>query len=149
MSTAFLIVLVFLAYPYTRMYQIDSALATNDVNALSPYVDLGEVREANKKSINQQLDRTTAVVGENKMTDMLRKGVNMIGGAAVDEVIDLAWVRDTLKEEGKGDLLKNASFSFFESPTRFIIRIGELGNNPHFIQFTLQDWDWRITAIYL
>jgi len=149
MGTAFLIVLVFLAYPYTRMYQIDSALATNDVNALKPYVDLDEVREANKKSINQQLDRTTAVVGENKMTDMLRKGVNMIGGAAVDEVIDLAWVRDTLKEEGKGDLLKNASFSFFESPTRFVIRIGELGNNPRFIQFTLQDWDWRITAIYL
>jgi len=147
-GVVFLIVLTFVAYPYVRVYQIENTLVDNNMETLAAYVDLDEIRQSHKQQISKEADRTANMVGENVVSDLLRKGVSVLGNAAVDEVVDVAWVSEQLLEKSQGSMTKSLSFAFFESPTRFNVRLRELDDNPSFVELTLQDWNWRITAIY-
>jgi len=147
-GAVFLIILIFIAYPYVRIYQIENAVIDNNMEMLAMYVDLDEIRQTHKQQINKEADSTANMLGENVVADLLRKGVSVLGNAAVDEVVDEAWVSKQLLEKSQGAMTENLSFAFFESPTRFNIRFRELNNNPSFVELTLQDWNWRITAFY-
>jgi hypothetical protein len=72
----------------------------------------------------------------------------MLGNLAVDESIDLNWIRSSLNIKESASLRDSINFAIFESPTRFLVRLGNLGENPVHFYLTLTDWDWRLTGIY-
>jgi hypothetical protein len=45
-------------------------------------------------------------------------------------------------------IISDISFAFFESPTIFLIRIGDLGSNPIYLRLQLENWQWRVTGIH-
>lgn len=141
-------------WPYYTLYQLDNALANFDQAALAKLVNLEAVRTTHKNSMGDVLDRTLGpqAFGQLPMMDMLRKGLNSAGSSAVDSTVDMQWIRDTLYpppvNHAKAGLLGALSFAFFESPTRFLVRLGELGKTHVHFYLTLEDWQWRVTAVY-
>ncbi|MDD2814575.1 MAG: DUF2939 domain-containing protein [Thiotrichaceae bacterium] len=154
-----LIVFTFIALPYVRLYQLDDALATNDMNTLNKLVDLESVRTTYKKSLEFKVGRVTGDVAaalpaaNNGLVEFMRGGVKALGDKTLNDVLDMNWVRTKLHPQlanpsENNSIWQSMSFAFFESPTRFIVRIGDLGKNPIHLRMTLQDWYWRVTAIY-
>lgn len=148
----FIILLGYVGWPYVNLFRLDRALITNNQTALTSLVDLEAVKAARKQSIEVGLKNT--VGDRNTMPDIVRQGVHWIGGSAVDTMIDMDWVRETLrwKKDGRTSaypsIISAISFAFFESPTNFLIRIGELGFNPIHMRMQLRDWHWRVIGIY-
>lgn len=157
-SLLLLIVLTFLALPYVRLYQLDDALVSNDANSLNKLVDLESVRTVYKKNLEYKLGKMTGDVAavlpaNNGLIEFMRGGAKALGEKTLNEVLDMNWVRTKLHPQlsnpnENNSIWQRMSFAFFESPTRFTVRIGELGQNPVHLRLTLQDWYWRVTAIY-
>jgi hypothetical protein len=150
-----LIILTFVALPYVRLYQLDDALATNDMATLNKLVDLDAVRSAYKKSLEFKMNQMTktAKLPNNGLMEFMRGGVKALGDSTINEILDMNWVRTKLHPplnhpNENNSVWHSLNFAFFESPTRFTVRLGELGNNPLHLRLTLQDWYWRVTAIY-
>jgi len=143
-------------WPYYVVYRLDSAVKNNDSATLTELVDLNAIREIHKESVqrnvNQLGDGLSRQVGaeHNPVLDTIRDGIIGIGRSTVDKTIDVNWVRSCLanKSQDKSSLWQAVSFAFYESPTRFTVRIGKLGQSPTHVQMTLQDWSWRVAAIY-
>ncbi|OQW93000.1 MAG: hypothetical protein BWK79_13440 [Beggiatoa sp. IS2] len=148
----FLLVASYLAWPYfVVFYQLDNAIILNDQAKLEKLIDLSAVRTVYKETLENNLKNT--VGGQNApWGDLVRQGVQAIGNPTIDATIDYKWVRERLLRLGKNRPLQSfadsISFAFYESPTRFTARIGKLGDNPTYVQLILQDWSWRVTAIY-
>jgi hypothetical protein len=151
---ATLLIAAALLWPYYTLYRLDNALANFDQASLNKLVNLEAVRKVHKDSMGSVLDRALGpqAFGQLPMVDMLRKGLNAAGDSAVDSSVDLQWIRDTLypppTNHAKPGLLGALSFAFFESPTRFLVRLGELGTTHVHFYLTLEDWNWRVTAVY-
>jgi hypothetical protein len=153
---SFLFTLMFAAaliWPYYTLYRLDSALSANHLPTLQKMVDLAAVQAAHKHALSQTLPHHFgAQDNDNPLVGLLRQGLGATGNMAVDYRIDLDWVRVSLYSvEGQHaapGLLSALSFAFFESPTRFLVRLGNLGEHPVHFYLTLQDWNWRVTAIY-
>jgi hypothetical protein len=142
-SLLFLIVASYLAWPYLHIYWLDNAIANNNEVALTKLVDLESIRAIHKKTLENSIKNTFGTA-ENDMFSNMAKA---FGGVAVDSLMDINWVK-TRMQRGRQSLWQATTFAFFESPTRFTIRLGELSDNPVHVQMTLQDWSWRVTAIY-
>jgi len=147
----FLVVIVYLGWPYFHLYQLHRAVINNDSAAIENLVDLKKVNQVFKDNLEWQMNHMVNSQG-NLFPEVVRQGAQTIIGtlgnlAAETVVID---AQNLLKRLHKinGSLWEETTFAFFESPTRFTIRLGELGRNPIHIQMTLQDWFWRVTAIY-
>lgn len=152
----FLLIVAYVVWPYYTVYRLDNAVKSNDQTTLTELVDLKAIRELHKESIQRNvsqlennLSRTTGAES-NPLLDTIRDGIIGIGRSAVDKEIDINWVKSCLagKTKDKPSLWHDVSFAFYESPTRFTIRIGELGQAPTFVQMILQDWSWRVAAVY-
>lgn len=92
------------------------------------------------------------------LTDNLKQ----LGDAALDQAITLEWVRSTLlaasrhaggqsapqtSAQSGTSFIGAVDFAFFESWDRFVIRLGQLGQNPTFVILTLDGTQWRVTDI--
>ncbi|EDN66074.1 hypothetical protein BGP_4928 [Beggiatoa sp. PS] len=148
----FLAIMAYLVWPYYHLYEINSAVAQNNKAALEQLVDFKEVNEVYKEDIKWRSEHTVASQGE-VLPDAMREGAQALMGTlggirAETSNIDTNWIIDRLRNLD-GSPLSQLNFAFFESPTRFMIRIGKLGRNPIHIQMTMQDWYWRITAVYI
>ena len=143
----FLIVVAYLTWPYVQVYRLDKAAQNNDLTTLTKLVDLESVRRIHKEVLERNI---RAVVGpqDNVFSDIIREGTRIFGNTAVNTVVDIEWVQSRLQADPNHSLIQDMTFAFFESPTRFTIRIGELGRNPVHVQMILQDWIWRVVAIY-
>jgi len=147
-SIIVLIFIVFLGLPYVQIYRLDSALKSNDAFALNAMVDLQAVRKMYKASLEENMKNMVGTEQNNTFSNLMQRGAQMLSDAAVD-AIDMQWVKEEIHQKTEGaTILNTMSFAFFESPTRFMIRIGEMYQNPVHVQMTLQDWTWRVTAIY-
>jgi hypothetical protein len=51
-------------------------------------------------------------------------------------------------EQAYPSIISDISFAFFEFPTKFLIRLGDLGSNPIYLRLQLENWQWRVTGIY-
>jgi len=147
----FLLVIVYLGWPYFHLYQLHRAVINNDSAAIENLVDLKKVNQVFKENLEWQMNHAVNSQG-NLFPEVVRQSAQTIIGtlgnlAAETVAID---AQNLLKRLHKinGSLWEKTTFAFFESPTRFTIRLGELGHNPIHIQMTLQDWSWRVTAIY-
>lgn len=143
----FLLVISVIAWPYAGLYQLSEALANNDQAALAKLVDLDAVRTNYKHSLDSKV-KSTVGSSDDPLTNMVREGARMLGGTAVDISVDMTWVKNALQGDRAGTLMNMMSFAFFESPTRFLVRNGELGQNPVHFYMTLHDWNWRLSAVY-
>lgn len=151
-SLLLLLIAIYLAWPYfVVFYSLDNAITTNDPTKLEKIIDVTAVRNAYKEALENNLKNT---VGEqnNPWGDLVRHGVQALGNPTIDATINYQWVRERLLRLGKNRPLQtfaeSITFAFYESPTRFTVRIGKLGDNPTHIQLMLQDWSWRVIAIY-
>ena len=147
----FFIVMFYLLWPYIYLYRLDKAAAQNDQVTLSKIVDLESVRKVYKETLEHNIKNTVNLppaIQNNVFTNVIQEGAKMLGNATVDTVVDMNWVRNHLQPTANFSLIQETSFAFFESPTRFTIRIRDLGNNPIHVQMTLQDWFWKVSAIY-
>ncbi|RKZ76322.1 MAG: hypothetical protein DRQ57_04210 [Gammaproteobacteria bacterium] len=140
----FLAIVAYFALPYYHLYQIDNAVVNNNHAALEELIDIEEVRKVHKENVEWQINNTGP---QGMVADAMRKGVKVLGDTAVDAVIDVNWILTRLHKT-QGSLWQQLTFAFFESPTRFTIRLGQLGQDPVHIQMTMQDWYWRVTAVY-
>jgi hypothetical protein len=148
----FLAIMAYLVWPYYHLYEINTAVTQNDKAALEKLVDFKEVNEVYKDDLKWRSENTVAPQG-GVLPDAMREGaqalMGTLGGIAADTVnIDANWIIERLQKL-EGSPFAQLNFAFFESPTRFMIRLGKLGRNPIHIQMTMQDWYWRITAVYV
>ncbi len=148
----FLAMLAYAGYPYVNLYRLDRALMQNDRAALNALVDVGALRAQHKAMFEKQVRRS---IGEQPgpISDLVRDGARWYGVQTAD-TIDLDWVRQRLRRERASapdaypSIITDTTFAFFERPTRFLIRLGDLGDNPIHVRMGLEDWRWRVTGIY-
>ncbi len=153
-STLLLGLLAFIAWPYVHIYQLDQALLSNNANGLQQLVDLDAVREQRKQTAKRETDRLVGK-GDGDVRQFFRDGLRALTGTAVDAIIDLDWVRTELRRDGKParakpvpSMLDSLSYAFFEGPDQFLIRLGDLGDDPVHVRMQLQDWRWRVVAVF-
>jgi len=153
---AFLLFLAFGASPYITLYYLNQALVKNDTAALALYVDLPSVQTHQRASTQQQMDDYLKTMPQ-AFRSMLEQSPQWASSlhqgaqALLQTQVDLTWVRDQLLVEQNGvslSLFTGFSFAFFESPTRFLVRIGSLDHKPVHFYLRFQDWSWQVTAIY-
>lgn len=148
----FLAIVVYVGWPYVNLFRLDRALMSNDQQVLIKLVDLDAVKAKRKEHIEQQLSRGVQPGG--MVSGLVQEGARWMGAATIDSVVTMEWVREKLRwhKDPRSDvypsIITDTTYAFFESPTRFIIRIGELGLNPVHLRMVFEDWYWRITEIY-
>ena len=145
-------VLGYIAWPYYTVYRLDRALVENDEQELKKRIDLDAIRLQFKQKLDRQIEGV-AEGYDNPILKFLRGGVKELGSTSM-EAIDYEWLRETIRtaqisrRARPHPLLGRFSFAFFESPGRFLIRAGELGENPVHLYMTFQPWQWRVTALF-
>jgi len=145
--------LAYIAWPYITILRLDRALTSNDAATLEHLINLDAVQQEFKNRMHQGLQGAVGQEG-NPMLEFLRGGISQLGGSAIEQMVTIDWVRAQLlskSDPGSAStpsLLGPLSFAFFESFDRFLIRIGQLGDNPVHARMRLQDWDWRVVAVY-
>ena len=148
----FLAILAYAGYPYVNLYRLDRALMQNDRAALNELVDLAALKAQHKAMFEKQVQRS---IGEQPgpISDLVRDGARWYGVQTADS-IDVDWVRQRLRRDRASapdaypSIITDTTFAFFEWPTRFLIRLGDLGDDPIHVRMSLEDWKWRITGIY-
>jgi len=152
MTLLFLLLIVYIAWPYVAVYRLDRALAVNDRDELVKLIDVDAIR----RQLRGRLDREIEGVAErydNPIFRFLRGGAKELTSTTFED-IDYEWVREFVQETQRRSatqrrpVLGSFSFAFFESPRRFLIRVGEMGENPVHLRMTLQGWQWRVSALF-
>lgn len=147
-----LCLLGFVAWPYYHLWRLDQAVVSNDRQALEHLVDLRAVREQIKRRLNKEVDSAVGDVS-NAFVDWLQDGIRRMGGDAVNRLVTLDWVREqllskTLPGGPEPGFIDQISYAFFDRPDRFLVRIGELGEEPVHFHLSLVGADWRMTSLY-
>ena len=142
---------MFVAWPYYTVWELERAAVLNDVPAMNRLVDLQAVRDQIKRRLNKEVDSTVGDVS-NAFVDWLQDGIRRLGAGAVDRLVTLDWVREQLISKssvGKPPgFVDQISYAFFDSPDGFLVRIGELGADPVHLRLSLGTRGWRVTALY-
>ncbi len=152
-SLLFLAIVGFGGWPYVNLFRLDRALMENDRTTLTELVDLKGLKSFHQRKLERQVDQA---MGQSRgaIAEMMKNGARWLGKTTAKTIIDLDWVRDKLRwtaitqPDAYPSIISNMSFAFFESPTRFLIRIGDLGEDPVHVRMDLQDGWWRITEIH-
>jgi len=148
-------ILIFGLWPYYTLFRLDQALAEPEPQALAPYVDLAAIRMQYKERLEGTADAflPTGNGEAEQVIDWLAENLRRLGASALDQAITLEWVRNALQEAAQRatgapqpGLIAAVDFAFFESWDRFVIRIGDLGQQTHVVM-RLQGTDWRITDV--
>ena len=149
-----LALLAHIAYPYISLWRLDRALIQNDVATETALIDLATIQAQVRVSVKKETDRMIGK-GDDDVTYFFREGAKALTKRAVTRLVDHGWVRTRLRRDGQPgnhqpfpSLLNHVSYAFFESWDRFNVRLGDLGDDPVYVQWQFQDWQWRVTAIY-
>lgn len=149
----FVAALVYGGWPYVELYRIDRALLENDTGTLRVLVDMDSIRASEEKKLEKQVDQTVGQE-QGRIADMVRQGARWLGKNVKEPALDINWVREELRWDGSGDqdafpsIVRHTTFAFFESPTRFLVRVGELDAHPMHLRLRLEDWRWQLVGIY-
>ncbi len=148
----FVAVLAYAGWPYVGLYRLDRALMANDHVLLDKLVDLNALKAQQKALVEQQVERS---IGQQQgpIPGLVNSGARWLGDQSA-AVVDLDWVREQLRwrrptaPDAYPSVISDMTFAFFESPTRFLIRLGDLGQDPIHVRMRTEDWTWRVTEIY-
>lgn len=148
----FVAMLVYIGWPYANLFRLDRALMANDQESLASLIDLDAVREKRKQDIEREVSRA---IGPGTMVpNIVQEGARWMGGATVDSMVTMEWVREKLRwhkntgPDAYPSIITDTSYAFFESPTKFLVRVGDLGLKPVHLRMVFEEWKWRITEIY-
>ena len=149
---AFVLLLVgFLAWPYTVIYRLDQALQANDREAIDQLVDIESIQQQIKRKMNKEVESSIGDVS-NSFVEWLQDGIQRLGNDAIDRMVTTDWVITELRSHNadphQGGFMKHLSYAFFDGPDSLLLRIGELDDNPVHARLTLNNLEWRVTAIY-
>ena len=154
-SLLFAALLVFLTWPYYRIYQLDDVLGHNDPQELAPLVDLAAIRTGVVQQLDARVQSTTGQAAQGSLLDWVQDNLRKLGSDAAEQMIDLAWVRESLQRASRQAipdppyyLMKAIDYAFFDGFDSFLIRLGPLNQNPTHVRMQLRDGNWRITGIY-
>ncbi len=141
----------FIAWPYVHIYQLSTAITNNDQPALEKLIDFESVNKVYKQNIEWKVNNTVGG-SSNLLPESMRGSAEALAGALGNLAAETTEINPkNLIEQLRiidGSPWEQMTFAFFESPNSFIIRLGQLGHNPIHIRMTMQDWYWRLTAIY-
>ena len=141
----------YVAWPYYHVWRLDQAAILNDRTELNRLVDLEAVREQIKRRLNKEVDSAVGEVS-NAFVDWLQTGIQRMGSDAVERLVTLDWVREQLLSKSDPHrptgFMGQISHAFFDRPDGFLVRIGELGEEPVHFRLSLQGAAWRMTALY-
>lgn len=143
----FLGLIAYVAWPYYDLMRLERAVIYNDRALLSELVDVDQVRTHIKSRFKHATGRDSDPV-----LGWAKGGLQALNSEVIDRTVDQEWVRNTLLER-VGDirhegLFPGVSFAFLDAPSRLLVRLGEWGEGPLHLYLTLQDWRWRLTALY-
>ena len=146
--------IAFGVWPYYYVFKLDGALSQEDTTELAPLVDLPAVRANYKARITTGADQLLPTADPKSAMAWIRQNLERLGDSALDQAITLPWVQETLRQavtdttkQSPPYLLGGIDFAFFESPTRFLLRIGELGHGATHVRMALEGTQWKITDI--
>lgn len=146
-----LLLIAYLAWPYTAVYKLDKALKYDDDVEIEQLIDLASIQMQIKNKMNKELESSIGDVS-NGFIDWLQSGIQRFGSDAIESMVDRDWVKAQLRSHSanqyRGGFRKELSYAFFDGPDSFLLRIGELGDNPVHVQLGLQELHWRVIAIY-
>jgi hypothetical protein len=141
----------FVAWPYYHVWRLDQAVVQNDRRELAELVEIKAVRKEIERRLNKEVNSAVGEVS-NAFVDWLQDGIRRMGAEAVNRLVTLEWVREQLlSKTGPQDppgFIDQISYAFFDSPTGFLVRIGELGEEPVHFRLSLHAGAWRMTALY-
>jgi hypothetical protein len=154
----YLLLLAILGYgmwPYYTLFRLDDAVREADPEALAPFVSLPAVQAsyASRLAPGPPAFEPRDTPGADQVIIWLTANLPRLGDPALEQAINLEWVRDALREaaerttESRPALLIDAvDFAFFESWNRFVVRIGPLGAESH-LTLGLQWPEWRVVDL--
>ena len=146
-----LLLLAFLAWPFTVIYRLDQALQTNDRQVIEQLVDIESIQLQIKRKMNKEVESSIGDVS-NDFVAWLQNGLQRLGDNAIDQLVTTDWVLAQLRSHNpdprRGGFFQHLTYAFFDSPDSLLLRIGELGDNPVHARLSLQKLEWRINAIY-
>ncbi|MDJ0806169.1 MAG: DUF2939 domain-containing protein [Gammaproteobacteria bacterium] len=141
----------FLAWPYTAVYRLDQALVRNDTQAIEQLIDIESIQQQIKRKMNKNVESSIGDVS-NSFVEWLQNGIQRLGNDAIDSLVNLDWVMAQLRSKNpdnrRGGFFEHLSYAFFDGHDGLLLRIGELDDDPVHARLTLQETQWRITAIY-
>lgn len=153
-SLFFVLIVVFVVWPYYHLYRLDNALGKDDMNALSQLVDIEAVRANYKRRLERGIGMQDQSQHPGSAMHWLQQNMRRLGEVALEQTITLEWIRDNLKEAAAAAtdkrpayFLAGVDFAFFESWDSFIVRLGELGAGASHVRMRLKGSEWRITDI--
>ena len=139
------------AWPYYGLWRLSQATASGDPQALAEWVDLAAVRADIIRRLNKDLAGPEVGIS-NEFIAWLQDGIRRLGKDAVDRLVTLDWVRQRLlahsPEGARNGFLGQVTYAFFEGPARFLVRIGDLGEQPVHLRLRLEGSGWRLVALY-
>jgi len=137
------------------IYRIDDALGRDDLTALAEYVDLEAVRAQFEEQLEHRMQGSAGSPRPGSAMEWLQRNLQQLGNSAIDQTVDMKWVQERLKaaairasDRPTPYFISGIRFAFFESYDRFLIRLGDLGEDPTHIRLEVRDKLWRITGIY-
>lgn len=146
--------IAFGVWPYYSVFRLDDALSKNSTAELGALVDLPAIRANYKARVATGANQILPPADPNSALGWIRQNLERLGDSALDQAITLEWVRDTLRDatvratnQTPPYLLAGIDYAFFESYSRFLIRIGELGRGATHVRLSLQGTEWRVTDI--
>jgi hypothetical protein len=146
-----LLLLGFLAWPFTVIYRLDQALQTNDRVAIEQLVDTRSIQQQIKRKMNKEVESSIGDVSSS-FVEWLQEGIQRLGNDAIERMVTTDWVIAELRSHNadprQGGFMDHLSYAFFDGPDSLLLRIGELDDNPVHARLTLSNLEWRITAIY-
>lgn len=150
-AMSLLAALIYGGWPYYEYHRFVKAVAANDRSTLEGVVDVASVRAERERALKKQVERH--VPGQNPMAALVREGAQMVT-RATGEAVNVEWVRQCLRDgaaQGNApypSVWERTSHAFFESPTDFVARVGELDGSPVHVRMRFRNWGWQVTALY-
>lgn len=142
-----LMLLLYMAVPYYSLYRFNHALVVNDTVQLNRYIDLNQLRAHYK--VSMKIDQRS---GEGGFSRMFRDTANAMSAATVDQVVTVDWVRYQLtgaeRDQIGASMFDSLDHAFLEGPNTFLVRLGELGEDPLHLLLQRDGLVWRLTTLY-
>lgn len=135
--------LIYGGWTYYNLYELTAALIENNDRELALRVDLEQIR-AHYAMAHSETFRPSTV---HPNSIIRRAGDTEAETETSKTLIDMEWVRRNVARPAN-ERIGWPDFAFFEEPTRLLIRYGKLGKEPVHAYMTLEDWQWRLSAIY-
>lgn len=148
-TLAALLVLGYLIWPRIMLWRLDRALIQGDRSTLAALVDLDSIRAEIRDRLNKESESTIGPFSD-AFIAWLEHAIRRDGTRALEEQIDLDWVRDRLLSHSDGDAGISGSLTEcgFDNPLRFGLQIGAPGAQPVFARLSYHGTGWRLTALY-